>query len=68
MRVAAGSRPPAKDRPGRRGPKGDPECEQPRGDLDEVTDSGGILVAVRRSKTDQEGKGRDVRFVKDDVA
>ena len=36
-------------------------------DLDEV-DGGGILVAVRRSKTDQEGAGNDVRFVKDGVA
>ena len=37
-------------------------------DLDEADDGGGILVAVRRSKTDQEGQGRDVRFVKDGVA
>ena len=37
-------------------------------DLDEANDGGGILVAVRRSKTDQEGAGRDVRFVKDGVA
>lgn len=37
-------------------------------DLDEANEGGGILVAVRRSKTDQEGAGRDVRFVKDGVA
>ncbi|MCY4030483.1 MAG: hypothetical protein OXH75_29740, partial [Acidobacteria bacterium] len=37
-------------------------------DLDEANDGCGILVAVRRSKTDQEGAGKDVRFVKDGVA
>lgn len=37
-------------------------------DLDEANDGGGILVTVRRSKTDQEGAGRDVRFVKNGVA
>lgn len=36
-------------------------------DLDEANDGGGILVTVRRSKTDQEGAGNDVRFVKDGV-
>lgn len=37
-------------------------------DIAEVNDGDGMLVTVRRSKTDQEGEGRDVRFVKDGVA
>ena len=34
----------------------------------ESTDGDGILVTVRRSKTNQEGDVNDVRFVKDGVA
>ena len=34
----------------------------------ELTDGDGILVTVRRSKTNQEGEVNDVRFVKDGVA
>ena len=37
-------------------------------DVADSTDGGGILVTVRRSKTNQEGEVKDVRFVKDGVA
>ena len=37
-------------------------------DLVESTDGDGMLVTVRRSKTNQEGDVNDVRFVKDGVA
>ena len=37
-------------------------------DIAEVDDGDGMLVTVRRSKTDQEGDARDVRFVRDGVA
>ena len=36
--------------------------------VDSTTDGDGILVTVRRSKTNQEGEVNDVRFVKDGVA
>ena len=36
--------------------------------VDSTTDGNGILVTVRRSKTNQEGEVNDVRFVKDGVA
>ena len=37
-------------------------------DIVESTDGDGMLVTVRRSKTNQEGETNDVRFVKDGVA
>ena len=37
-------------------------------DVADSTDGDGILVTVRRSKTNQEGEVNDVRFVKDGVA
>ena len=37
-------------------------------DVVDSTDGDGILVTVRRSKTNQEGEVNDVRFVKDGVA
>ena len=37
-------------------------------DVIESTDGDGMLVTVRRSKTNQEGEVNDVRFVKDGVA
>ena len=37
-------------------------------DVVESTDSDGMLVTVRRSKTNQEGEVNDVRFVKGGVA
>ena len=37
-------------------------------DVVESTDADGMLVTVRRSKTNQEGETNDVRFVKDGVA
>ncbi len=37
-------------------------------DIADSTDGDGMLVTVRRSKTDQEGEVNDVRFVKDGVA
>ena len=37
-------------------------------DIDDATASDGVLVTVRRGKTNQEGKARDVRFVKGAVA
>ena len=37
-------------------------------DVVDSTDGDGILVTVRRSKTNQEGEANDVRFVKDGVA
>ena len=37
-------------------------------DVADSTDGDGILVTVRRSKTNQEGETKDVRFVKDGVA
>ena len=37
-------------------------------DVVDATDGDGILVTVRRSKTNQEGEVNDVRFVKDGVA
>ena len=37
-------------------------------DVADSTDSDGMLVTVRRSKTNQEGEVNDVRFVKDGVA
>ena len=37
-------------------------------DVADSTDGDGMLVTVRRSKTDQEGEVNDVRFVKDGVA
>ena len=37
-------------------------------DVVDSTDGDGILVNVRRSKTNQEGEVNDVRFVKDGVA
>ncbi len=38
------------------------------GDVAESADGDGVLVTVRRGKTNPEGEARDVRFVKDDVA
>ncbi|MCY4505571.1 MAG: hypothetical protein OXG35_01220, partial [Acidobacteria bacterium] len=40
----------------------------PWADVDDVADGDGMLVAVRRSKTNHEGETRDVRFVKGGVA
>ena len=37
-------------------------------DVDDATDGDGVLVTVRRGKTNQEGETRDVRFVKGAVA
>ena len=37
-------------------------------DVDDAVDVNGVLVTVRRSKTNQEGETRDVRFVKGGVA
>ena len=37
-------------------------------DVADAADGDGVLVTVRRSKTNQEGETRDVRFVKDGVA
>ena len=37
-------------------------------DVANATDGDGMLVTVRRSKTNQEGEVNDVRFVKDGVA
>ena len=37
-------------------------------DVVDTTDGDGVLVTVRRSKTNQEGETNDVRFVKDGVA
>ena len=37
-------------------------------DVAAAGDADGILVTVRRSKTNQEGETNDVRFVKDGVA
>ena len=37
-------------------------------DLDDAADGDGVLVTVRRGKTNQEGETRDVRFVKGAVA
>ena len=37
-------------------------------DVVDTTDGDGVLVTVRRSKTNQEGEVNDVRFVKDGVA
>ena len=37
-------------------------------DVVDATDGDGVLVTVRRSKTNQEGEVNDVRFVKDGVA
>ena len=37
-------------------------------DVADAGDGDGILVTVRRSKTNQEGETRDVRFVKDGAA
>ena len=37
-------------------------------DVADSTDGDGMLVTVRRSKTNQEGEVNDVRFVKDGVA
>ena len=37
-------------------------------DVADSTDGDGLLVTVRRSKTNQEGETKDVRFVKDGVA
>ena len=37
-------------------------------DVADATDGEGILVTVRRSKTNHEGEGNDVRFVTDGVA
>ena len=37
-------------------------------DVDDATDGDGVLVTVRRSKTNQEGETTDVRFVKGGVA
>ena len=37
-------------------------------DIVDATDGAGVLVTVRRSKTNQEGEVNDVRFVKDGVA
>ena len=37
-------------------------------DVDDAADGDGVLVTVRRSKTNQEGETTDVRFVKDGVA
>ena len=37
-------------------------------DVVDSTDGAGVLVTVRRSKTNQEGETNDVRFVKDGVA
>ena len=37
-------------------------------DVVDADDSDGALVTVRRRKTDQEGDGKDVRYVKDGVA
>ena len=36
--------------------------------VDDAADGDGVLVTVRRGKTNQEGETRDVRFVKDAVA
>ena len=38
------------------------------GDVAEAAAGDGVLVTVRRGKTNLEGEARDVRFVKDDVA
>ena len=37
-------------------------------DVVDATDGDGVLVTVRRSKTNQEGETNDIRFVKDGVA
>ena len=37
-------------------------------DVDDAADGDGVLVTVRRGKTNQEGETRDVRFVKGGVA
>ena len=37
-------------------------------DVADAADRDGVLVTVRRGKTNQEGERRDVRFVKDGVA
>ena len=37
-------------------------------DVDDAADGDGVLVTVRRGKTNQEGETRDVRFVKGAVA
>ena len=37
-------------------------------DVDVAADGDGVLVTVRRGKTNQEGETRDVRFVKGGVA
>ena len=37
-------------------------------DVAAAADGGGVLVTVRRSKTNQEGETTDVRFVKSGVA
>ena len=37
-------------------------------DIDDAADGDGVLVTVRRGKTNQEGETRDVRFVKGGVA
>ena len=37
-------------------------------DMVDATDGVGVLVTVRRSKTNQDGETNDVRFVKDGVA
>ena len=38
------------------------------GDIADSTDGDGMLVTVRRSKTNQEGDVNDVRFVQDGLA
>ena len=37
-------------------------------DIADETDGDGVMLTVRRSKTNQKGETKDVRFVKDGVA